>query len=184
MVKQDTHNVLNKGSNPFKLIFTKILYFIIINIKFVSYEQLKLKEIMMLLAPKRSKYKTIFIRKSLSNKAKSPILNFGLQGIFSKEMGRISSKQIEATRKFLRRNLKKQAKIWINIFPSKMITKKPQEVRMGKGKGYVKYWAYFIKKNEILFEVKGLNQLVIKKSLISSKYKLPVKSGLLTKYKN
>ena len=64
---------------------------------------------MMLLAPKRSKYKTIFIRKSLSNKAKSPILNFGLQGIFSKEMGRISSKQIEATRKFLRRNLKKQA---------------------------------------------------------------------------
>ena len=78
MVKQDTHNVLNKGSNPFKLIFTKILYFIIINIKFVSYQQLKLKEIMMLLAPKRSKYKTIFIRKSLSNKAKSPILNFGL----------------------------------------------------------------------------------------------------------
>jgi ribosomal protein L16/L10AE len=65
-----------------------------------------------------------------------------------------------------------------------MYKKKTKEVKKGKGKGYVKYWAYFIKKNEILFEVKGLNQLVIKKSLIGSKYKLPVKSGLLTKYKN
>ena len=135
----------------------------------------------MLLAPKRSKYKTIFIRKSLSNKAKSPILNFGLQGIFSKEMGRISSKQIEATRKFLRRNLKKQAKIWINIFPSKMITKKPQEVRMGKGKGNVEYWVALVQPGKVMFEMAGVTEELAREAFKLAAAKLPVKTRFIQK---
>jgi large subunit ribosomal protein L16 len=63
-----------------------------------------------------------------------------------------------------------------------MVTKKPQEVRMGKGKGYLKYWVHLVKKNEILFETKGTNSLLIKQTLCGSKFKLPLQSELLSKY--
>jgi large subunit ribosomal protein L16 len=78
--------------------------------------------------------------------------------------------------------LKKDAKIWITAFPSGMVTKKPQEVRMGKGKGYLKYWVHFVKKNEILFETKGTNHLLIKQMLHGAKSKLSLQSELLSKY--
>lgn len=63
-----------------------------------------------------------------------------------------------------------------------MVTKKPQEVRMGKGKGYLKYWVYFVKKNEILFETTGINSLLIKQVLSGAKFKLPLQSKLLSKH--
>jgi large subunit ribosomal protein L16 len=63
-----------------------------------------------------------------------------------------------------------------------MVTKKPQEVRMGKGKGYLKYWVHFVKKNEVLFETKGINNLLIKQILCGAKFKLPLQSELLSKY--
>ena len=136
----------------------------------------------MLLFPKRYKFKSIFIRKSLRKQVSFSQLNFGSHGLFATEIGRLSSRQIESVRKYLRGGLKKDAKIWIGVFPSAMVTKKPQEVRMGKGKGYLKYWVHFAKKNEILFETKGVNTLLIKKILSGVKFKLPLQSELLSKY--
>lgn len=136
----------------------------------------------MLLSPKRYKFKSIFIRKSLRKQASISQLNFGSHGLFATEIGRLSSKQIESVRKYLRGGLKKDAKIWISVFPSGMVTKKPQEVRMGKGKGYLKYWVHFVKKNEVLFETKGINNLLIKQILCGAKFKLPLQSELLSKY--
>lgn len=136
----------------------------------------------MLLSPKRYKFKSIFVRKALSKQILVSQLNFGSHGLFAAELGRISSEQIESVRKNLRGGLKKDAKIWINVFPFGGITKKPQEIRMGKGKGYLKYWVYFTKKNEILFEVKGVNSLLIKQMLSKAKFKLPLQSELLLKY--
>lgn len=137
---------------------------------------------MMLLSPKRYKFKSIFIRKSIPKQPSVSQLNFGSHGLFATEIGRLSSRQIESVRKYLRGGLKKDAKIWITAFPSGMVTKKPQEVRMGKGKGYLKYWVHFVKKNEILFETKGTNHLLIKQMLHGAKSKLSLQSELLSKY--
>jgi len=94
----------------------------------------------MLLAPKFVKYKKAFSRKKTKLQKKVlPSFTLGERALISKESGRINSRQIESTRKFLRRILKKEAKTWINIFPQTPITKKPQEIRMGKGKANVKY---------------------------------------------
>jgi large subunit ribosomal protein L16 len=137
----------------------------------------------MLLSPNRYKFKSIFIRKTLKkNFLSPPFLNTGFQGLLAAEIGRLSSSQIESARKYLRGALKKDAKVWVSVFPSGMVTKKPQEVRMGKGKGYLKYWVHFAKKNEILFEAKGLNASLIRKSLTGAKFKLSVESKLFSKY--
>nr|YP_010486786.1 ribosomal protein L16 [Isochrysis galbana]UWI54150.1 ribosomal protein L16 [Isochrysis galbana] len=136
----------------------------------------------MLLSPKRYKFKSIFIRKSLNKQSSIPQLNLGVYGLTATEVGRLSSKQIESARKYLRGGLKKDAKIWVSVFPLGMVTKKPQEVRMGKGKGYLKYWVHFVKKNETLFEAKGNNNLLIKQILSGAKFKLPVQSKLLSKH--
>jgi large subunit ribosomal protein L16 len=136
----------------------------------------------MLLSPKRHNFKAVFVRKSLNNQITLSILNFGLHALLALEIGRISSKQIESARKSLRGALKKNAKVWSSIFPAGMVTKKPQEVRMGKGKGYLKYWVHFAQKNEVLFEAKGIRRQTIKKALVGAKFKLSVQSILLTKY--
>jgi large subunit ribosomal protein L16 len=136
----------------------------------------------MLLSPRRHNFKAVFIRKSLNNKVTRAFLNGGSYGLLAYETGRVSSKQIEAARKYLRGGLKKNAKIWVSVFPSGMVTKKPQEVRMGRGKGYLKYWVHFAQKNEILLEAKGIRSLPIKKALVVAKLKLAIHSSLLAKY--
>jgi large subunit ribosomal protein L16 len=90
--------------------------------------------------------------------------------------------QINAALRPIRKHLKKQAKIWTFFSPTVPITKKPNEVRMGKGKGSVKYWSYLIKKNQILFEFTNVKQQTIRNVVISSKTKLPFKSTFLSKY--
>ena len=104
-----------------------------------------------MLQPKRTKYKKIQKGriKGLSHKGSS--LSFGDFGIKALEPTWITSRQIEATRIVLSRNIKKNGKIWIRIFPNKPITKKPAEVRMGKGKGPVEYWVSVVKPGKIMF---------------------------------
>ena len=138
----------------------------------------------MLLLPKQYKFKSMFIRKKINiNNTSNSNFNLGSQSLFSLESGRISSKEIESVRKYLRLNLRKESKIWITIFPSNIITKKPQETRMGKCKGYLKYWAHFLKTNDILFQTKGLTSkyLSIKKALNGACYKLSVISNVFAK---
>ena len=107
----------------------------------------------MLLGPRAKKLKKAFIRRSrLTRQVIEPNLTLGSVGLVALQQGRVTARQLEATRKVLRRSLRKEAKTWITVFPNMPLTKKPQEVRMGKGKGSVDYWCAPIKAGTILFE--------------------------------
>jgi len=111
----------------------------------------------MQLQPKKTKYKKIKKGKLKNLEFKANKLNFGTIGLKSVESGLISSKQIEAARQAIVRKTKRKGKIWIKIFPDLPITKKPTEVRMGKGKGSVSHWSARIKGGTVLFEMCGIN---------------------------
>lgn len=99
---------------------------------------------------------------------------FGTFALKAIEPGRIKSNQIEAARVAITRHVKREGKLWIRIFPDKPITKKPAEVRMGKGKGSPEYWVAPIKPGRVLFELDGVNPELAKKALALGAQKLPV----------
>lgn len=101
-------------------------------------------------------------------------LSFGNFGIKSLEPGWITSRQIEAARIAMTRAMKREGQVWIRIFPDKPITKKPAEVRMGKGKGAPEYWMAPIKRGRILFEAEGVPLAVAKEALRLAAQKLPI----------
>jgi len=109
------------------------------------------------LQPKKTKYKKIKKGTLKNLEFKSNKLNFGTIGLKSLESGLISSKQIEAARQAIVRKTKRKGKIWIKIFPDLPVTKKPTEVRMGKGKGAVSHWSARIKRGTVLFEMCGIS---------------------------
>jgi large subunit ribosomal protein L16 len=119
----------------------------------------------MLLQPKRTKFKK-FKKNYLSHKieTKSYKLNNGFIGLKALESIRVTSRQIEAVRKCVNRDLGRQGKVWINIFPHIPVTGKPSENRMGKGKGSVDYWCAPVKVGSILFEICGVPFVKAKKS--------------------
>ena len=103
-------------------------------------------------------------------------LNFGEFGLQATECGYVSSKQIEAARIAMTRHVKRGGKMWIRIFPDKPITKKPAEVRMGKGKGAPEAWVAVIKPGRILYEMQGVSRDLAKEALRLASHKLPVKT--------
>jgi large subunit ribosomal protein L16 len=108
-------------------------------------------------------------------------IEFGDFGLKSLEPKWITSRQIEAARIALNRFMKREGKVWIRIFPDKPITKKPAEVRMGKGKGAPEYWVACVKPGTILFESEGVSQEVAMESLRLAAQKLPVRTKLITR---
>ena len=130
----------------------------------------------MFLQPKQSKYKKI--RKGKLNKLefKSNNLKFGTIGLKAAESGTITARQIEAARQAINRKIKRKGKIWIRIFPHLPITKKPNEVRMGKGKGPVAYWATKIKGGTVIFEICGINMNMAISAFKTGGAKLPIKT--------
>jgi len=138
----------------------------------------------MLLLPKRTKFSKSYSRKSLSMKtfSLSPVVKYGQYCLIANENSFLIPQQINATLKLIRKNLKKQAKIWIFFSPNVPITKKPNEVRMGKGKGAVKCWSFLIKKNQPVFEFVGAKKSVINQAVNFSRTKLPFRSNLLFKH--
>ena len=106
-------------------------------------------------------------------------LNFGEFGLQATDCGYISSKQIEAARIAMTRHVKRGGKIWIRIFPDKPFTKKPAEVRMGKGKGAPEGWVAVIKPGRILYEMTGVPKEVAKEALRLAMHKLPVKTRFI-----
>ena len=106
---------------------------------------------------------------------------YGDIAIQATECGYITARQIEAARIAISRKTKRGGKIWIKIFPDKSLTKKPAEVRMGKGKGSPEKWVCVIKPGRILFEIKGVDHTVAKEALMLAKYKLPVKTKIIVK---
>ncbi|ACY40265.1 50S ribosomal protein L16 [Blattabacterium sp. (Blattella germanica) str. Bge] len=128
-----------------------------------------------MLQPKKTKYKKKQKGRIRGNSKKGITLSRGLYGIKALEGAWISSKQLEAARVAATRYMKREGKLWINIFPDKPATKKPQEVRMGKGKGPVEFWVSVVKPGRILFEVDGVEINVAKEALRLAAQKLPIK---------
>jgi large subunit ribosomal protein L16 len=106
-------------------------------------------------------------------------LNFGEFGLQATECGYISSKQIEAARIAMTRHVKRGGKMWIRIFPDKPITKKPAEVRMGKGKGPPEGWVAVIRPGVILYEMEGVDRELAKEALRLAAHKLPLKTRFI-----
>ena len=103
-------------------------------------------------------------------------LNFGSFGLKALEPERINARQIEAARRAITREMQREGRVWIRIFPDVPVSKKPAEVRMGKGKGSVEFWVSKIHPGRILFEVDGVSEDIAKKSLLLGAAKLPIKS--------
>jgi len=131
----------------------------------------------LLLQPKRVKYKKIKKGK-LARFSYKNNLDFGTIGLKSLESGFISARQLEAARQAIARKIKKKGKLWIKVYPNLPITKKPTEVRMGKGKGNISHWAAKIKGGSILFEVCGINKKTAIKAFKTGSAKLPVKTQI------
>ena len=129
-----------------------------------------------MLQPKRTKYRKVQKGKMKGNSMRGSMLSNGMFGIKSLEYTFLTSRQIEAARIAATRFMKREGQLWIKIFPDKPITKKPVEVRMGKGKGAVEYWAAVIKPGRIMFEVGGVPLDVAKEALRLAAQKLPVKT--------
>ena len=107
--------------------------------------------------------------------SRGSLLNFGDFGLKALEPVWITARQIEAARIAMTRAMKRQGQVWIRIFPDKPITKKPAEVRMGKGKGAPEYWAGVVKPGRILFEIGGIDIELAQKALLLAAQKLPIK---------
>ena len=106
-------------------------------------------------------------------------LNFRGYGLKATSPGRIKARQIEAARRAITREMQREGRVWIRIFPDVPVTKKPAEVRMGKGKGSVEFWVSRIHPGRILFEVDGISEDIAKKALMLGAAKLPVKSSFV-----
>ena len=132
-----------------------------------------------MLQPKRTKYRKVQKGRMKGNSGRGTILSNGMYGIKSLDSNFLTSRQIEAARIAATRFMKREGQLWIKIFPDKPITKKPLEVRMGKGKGAVEYWAAVVKPGRILFEVGGVPIDVAKEALRLAAQKLPVKTKFI-----
>ena len=127
------------------------------------------------LMPKRVKHRKVQ-RGVIKGKASSNnALNFGDYGLQTEEIGRITSQQIESARTAITRHMKRRGKLWIKIFPDKPFTKKPLEVRMGKGKGNTEGWVAVIRPGNVLFEITGCTESVARGALARAANKLPVR---------
>ena len=129
-----------------------------------------------MLQPKRTKYRKVQKGRMKGDSQRGHELSNGMFGIKSMDSSFLTSRQIEAARIAATRFMKREGQLWIKIFPDKPITKKPLEVRMGKGKGAVEYWAAVVKPGRIMFEVGGVPLSVAKEALRLAAQKLPVKT--------
>lgn len=130
-----------------------------------------------MLQPKRTKYRKQQKGRNTGLAHRGSKVSFGEYGLKAVERGRMTSRQIEAGRRAITRHVKRGGKIWIRIFPDKPITKKPLEVRMGKGKGSVEYWVSEIKPGAMLFEIQGVSESLAREAFDLAAAKLPFKTS-------
>lgn len=135
-----------------------------------------------MLQPKRTKYRKQHKGRNRGIAHKGSSISFGSFALKSMEFSRITSRQIEAARIALTRNMKREGKVWIRIFPDKPITGKPAEVRMGKGKGAVDHYVCEVQPGRIMFEIEGVSQELAYESLRLAAQKLPIICKAVTRY--
>ena len=136
---------------------------------------------MNMLSPQKTKFRKQFKGRIHGNAKGNYSLNYGSFGLKALQPERITSRQIESARKAITRHLKRAGKMWIRIFPDVPVSKKPAEVRMGKGKGAPEYWVSNVKPGRILFEVEGIPRDVAYKAFKNAGSKLPIKTKLVAR---
>jgi large subunit ribosomal protein L16 len=134
-----------------------------------------------MLQPKKTKFRKQF-KGRIHGVAKGGFeLNFGQFGLKAVEPERITARQIEAARRAITRQMKRQGRVWIRIFPDVPVSQKPTEVRMGKGKGSPEYWAARVKPGRIMFEIDGVPEDVAREALRLGAAKLPIKTRFIAR---
>ena len=134
-----------------------------------------------MLMPKRVKYRKQFRGRMRGQAKGGSELQSGEYGLQALEAGWITSRQIEAMRQTIVRNMRRRGKYWIRIFPDKPVTVKPAETRMGKGKGSVDHWVAVVKPGRIMFEISGVPDDVAREALRLATYKLPIRSQVVSR---
>lgn len=127
-----------------------------------------------MLQPKRTKFRKRFKERNRGTAKSGTKVDFGKYGLKAAENGWITARQIEAARRAITHYVKRGAKLWIRIFPDKPITKKPLEVRQGKGKGPVEFWVAVVKPGKVLFEIEGVDEELAKEAFRLAAAKLPI----------
>jgi large subunit ribosomal protein L16 len=135
-----------------------------------------------MLQPKRTKHRKAQKGRIRSTAKRGHTIAFGSYGLKALEGIWLTNRQLEAARQALTRHMKREGNVWIRIFPDKPITKKPQEVRMGKGKGNPEYWAAVVEPGRILFEADGVTRQVAKEALLLAAQKLPIKTKFVARH--
>jgi large subunit ribosomal protein L16 len=134
-----------------------------------------------MLQPKRTKFRKQH-KGRIHGEAKGGfLLNFGSFALKATEPERVTARQIEAARRAITRHMKRQGRVWIRIFPDVPVSSKPTEVRMGKGKGSVDYWAAKVKPGRIMFEIDGVSEVIAREALRLGAMKLPVTSRVVAR---
>lgn len=132
-----------------------------------------------MLQPKKTKFRKQFKGRIHGEAKGGTDLNFGEFGLKALEPERVTARQIEAARRAITRQMKRQGRVWIRIFPDVPVTDKPAEVRMGKGKGSPDYWAARVKPGRVMFELAGVNEDVAREALRLGAAKLPIKTRFI-----
>lgn len=134
-----------------------------------------------MLQPKRTKFRKFHKGRIRGLSKGGTTLNFGAYGLKALEPERITSRQIEAARRAMTRHMKRAGRVWIRIFPDLAISKKPTEVRMGKGKGTPEFWAARVAPGRVMFEIDGVTDEVAREALRLAAMKLPIKTRVVTR---
>jgi large subunit ribosomal protein L16 len=134
-----------------------------------------------MLSPKKTKYRKQFKGRIHGLSKAGFSLNFGSHGLKSVEPERVTARQIEAARRAITRQMKRQGRVWIRIYPDVPVTTKPAEVRMGSGKGAVEFWAARVAPGRIMFEVDGVPDDIAREALRLGAAKLPVKTRIVAR---
>ncbi|WP_182084594.1 50S ribosomal protein L16 [Aureimonas sp. ME7] len=132
-----------------------------------------------MLQPKRTKFRKAFKGRIHGNAKGGSLLSFGTFGLKALEPERVTARQIEAARRAITRQMKRQGRVWIRIFPDLPVTAKPTEVRMGKGKGAIEYWAARVAPGRIMFEIDGVAEDVAREALRLGAAKLPIRTRFI-----
>ena len=132
-----------------------------------------------MLQPKRTKFRKMMKGRNRGLAQRGSKVSFGTIGLQATGRGRLTARQIEAARRAMTRHVKRGGKIWIRVFPDKPITKKPLEVRMGKGKGSVEYWVAEIRPGKMLYEMEGVSEEIAREAFRLAAAKLPLETRVV-----
>jgi large subunit ribosomal protein L16 len=135
-----------------------------------------------MLQPKRTKFRKVHKGRHRGLAQRGAKVSFGEYGLKATTRGRVTARQIEAARRAMTRHIKRGGRIWIRIFPDKPISKKPLEVRMGKGKGNPEYWVAMVKPGAVMYEMEGVSEEIAREAMRLAAAKLPVRTTFVSRH--